>query len=183
MHARPTFLNPRSTARIVLWARAMLSWLALVLFGTPMCISPRLIRQRQAYFSLDWAARLVRALAIVRAVEIAALPPRRGSPAYDGAPPGFARPVARGATLRAIAGSRFRRALKHRDPAQRLQCLLAALGDIDALARRYLVPRGRRGLARLRPVLMRAPPSTAPLPRPLRAPPTLRKPSTASSAA
>lgn len=41
----------------------------------------------------------------------------------------------------------------------RLHCLLSALSDIDAFARRYLVKRGLRRLTRRRPLIIAAPPA------------------------
>ena len=61
--------------------------------------------------------------------------------------------------MRAIVGSRFRKALKAGDLHERLKRLLAALADIDGFARRYLVPRALRRLTKLNAVIMAAPPA------------------------
>jgi hypothetical protein len=162
MNKPPSPFNPHRIARLTAWLRAMLAWAAAILFADA-APSRRHIRQRYGVLSLDPLARLVRDLAIVRATDLAHLRARprfrgvRNAPAH-----GFRRCTARGAWRRAIAGSRLRNALKHRDPAQRLQRLLAAIADIDAFARRYLASRAKRRLTRLFPVLAFAPPA-APL--------------------
>ena len=162
MKTPPSRFNPHRIARLMAWLRAILAWAASVLFAD-VAHSRRHIRQRYGFLSLDPIARLVRDLAIVRAAELTHL---RTRPRFRGvrnaAAQGFRRPTARGAWKRAIAGSRLRNALKHRDPAQRIQRLLAAIADIDAFARRYLAPRAKGRLTRLFPVLLFAP-SAAPL--------------------
>jgi hypothetical protein len=158
MHKPPRFITKHRLARLVAWAQAMLTWLARALLAD-VAPSRRHIRQRYPAFSLDWAERIVRALAVTRAVELAGLRKRPRPPLRNAAGRGFRRRVARGAVLRAVAGSRFRKALKHRDAAQRLQRLIAAFADIDAFARRHLVARARRRLTRLHAVIPSAPPS------------------------
>jgi hypothetical protein len=162
MNKPPSPFNPHRIARLIAWLQAMLAWAASVLF-TDVAQSRRRIRQRYGFLSLDPLARLVRDLAIVRAADLMHL---RARPRFRGvrnaAAHGFRRCTTRGAWRRAIAGSRLRNALKHRDPLQRIQRLLAAIADIDAFARRYLAPRARRRLTRLFPLLVFAPPA-APL--------------------
>jgi len=149
--------SPHRFARLIAWAQAMLAWAALVLFSAVAPINRRHIRQRYHALSLDCVERVVRRLAMLRAAEIAHLRtgPRRLP--RNAAPDGFRRRTTPEALRRAIAGSRFRKALKHRDIAERWRRLSAALADIDAFARRYLVPRAMRRLTRLFPVLMDAP--------------------------
>lgn len=157
--SRRHFLHPHRFARIVRWAQAMLAWLALLLFADAPRVDRRRIRQRAGFASLDWAARLVRTLAILRAAEISGIRKRPRPPLRNAAGAGFRRRITRGAICRAIAGARFRKALKARDPRTRLQLLLTALADIDAFARRYLLPRALRRLTKLHAVIMRAPPA------------------------
>jgi hypothetical protein len=163
MNKPPSPFNPHRIARLIAWLRAMLAWAASVLFADTARPSRRHIRQRYRFLSLDPLARLVRDLAIVRATDLVHLRSRpRSRGVRNAAAHGFRRRTTRGAWTRTIAGSRLRNALKHRDPAQRIHRLLAAIADIDAFARRYLVPRAKRRLTRLFPVLMFAP-AAAPL--------------------
>lgn len=169
MRSPTRLLKPHRFARITLWARTVLAWLVFALFSDAAHISRRRIRQRCRFAALDRIERLVRALAVIRAAELAGLrkPSRRVFAAA--APAGFRRRIKGGALLRAAVGARFRKALKHRIPCRRIQRLLAALADIDALARRCLVRRVKRGLARLCAVVPVTPPahvvfSLAPLP-------------------
>ncbi len=134
----------------------MLAWLARALTGAAP-ISRRFIRQRYAFASLNWAERFVRALAAIRAIELTGIRKRPRPPLRNAAMCGFRRRIARGGMMRAIAGSRLRKALKHRDPAERLRGLVAALSDIDAFTRRYLVARARRRLTRVHAVIAYAP--------------------------
>lgn len=152
--------NRHRCARLVLWAQTMLAWLAAALFSETQRANRRRIRQRYRFAALDWAAHLVRALAIARALDITGVV-GRAPRARSAPPPGFRRRAARTPRLRACAGSRFRKALKHRDPRRRLQLLLAALGGIDALARRYIVARALNGLTRIAPIVLIAPPAHA----------------------
>jgi hypothetical protein len=158
---RRHFLKPHRIARIVLWAQAMLAWLTTIFLADGAPADRRRIRQRYGFASLDWAERLLRSLAIIRAVEITGVSKRSRPPLRNAAPAGFRRRVARGGIARAIAGVRFRKALKARDPQTRLQLLLAAFADIDAFARRYLVRRVLRRLTKLHAVIPFAPPSAA----------------------
>ena len=103
--------------------------------------------------------RSVGALALIRAVKIARLKPLKRAPAHTAAPSGFHRRAPRAGGRRATLGGRFRKALKRPDPRERLHCLLSALSDIDAFARRYLVERGLRRLTRRRPLIIAAPPA------------------------
>lgn len=150
-------LKPHRFARITLWARTLLAWLALLLFADTTHAKRRYIRQRFRFASLDWIERLVRALAIIRAVELTSLRKRPRPPLRNAAPAGFRRRINRGMHLRAAVGSHFRKALKHHDPRERIQRLLGALADIDAFARRYLAPRGLRRLTKLHAVIPLAP--------------------------
>jgi len=162
MKHTPPFLTQHRFARLIAWLCAMLAWAAATLFANTTRPKRRHIRQRYAFLSLDYIERLVRELIIVRAADLTHLGARpRLCFVRNRAARGFRRRTARGAMLRSIAGSRLRKALKRRDPAQHLQVLFAALASIDALARRYLLPRAQRRLTRLFPILMFAPPAAA----------------------
>ena len=161
MNKPPSPFNPHRIARLIAWLRAMLAWAASVLFAD-VAPARRHIRQRYGFLSLDPLERLVRALIIIRAPELTHLRSRPRSPAArNAAAHGFRRRTSRAAWMRTIVGSRLRKALKHCDPAQRIQRLFAALANIDAYARRYLAPRAKRRLTRLFPILMSAPPAAA----------------------
>ncbi len=174
MNKPPSPFNPHRIARLIAWLQAMLAWAASVLF-TDVAQSRRRIRQRYGFLSLDPLARLVRDLAIVRAADLMHL---RARPRFRGvrnaAAHGFRRCTTRGAWRRAIAGSRLRNALKHRDPLQRIQRLLAAIADIDAFARRYLAraPGAASRGSFPSSCLRRRPRRSSRLPRPSRTPPT-----------
>ena len=124
-------------------------------------IDRRLIKQRYRFATLNWAERLVRSLAIIRAVEITQIEQRPRAPQRNTAPSGFRRRVGRRATMRAVAGARFRKAIKARDQRERIRRLIAALADMDAFARRILVPRALKRLTKLNAIIMRAPPAAA----------------------
>lgn len=158
MYKTPTLLKPHRVARLIAWLRAMLAWAVSVLWTEDAPANRRHIRQRYRFLSLDRIERYVRALAIIRAMDITRLRVRRRG-LRNTAGSGFRRRTERAAMMRAVAGSRFRKALKHRDPVQRVRRLFAALADIDAFARRYLVPRALRRLTRLYAVLVCAPSS------------------------
>ena len=144
MHAQspPPRIGVQRLKRIALWALLMLSWIAAVLGGaTP---KRRHLAQR-GDARLDEMTRLVRSLVILRAVEIA--PPRRTRRTLR-----FTRPRRQlQGLVRTCAGSALRRALRARDPLQRVQRLLAALRQRDVLAAR-LLRRLKRGLTRLAPI-------------------------------
>jgi len=152
-------LKPHRVARIALWARTMLLWIALLLTSGLMRVNRRHVRQRCGFVSLTRMEVLIRALAMIRVGRF--IPKRRARVQRSAAPSGFVRRVRRGGMMRASAGSRFRKALRSRDLLQRIHLLVSALADIDAFARRYLLARAVRGLTRICPVLLFAPPADA----------------------
>jgi hypothetical protein len=156
MNKPQPLINPHRFARLVAWLQALLAWAAQILFATTARPNRRHIRQRYGFISLDRIERCVRALVITHAVQLAQLR-RRQRPLRNAAAFGFRRRIARGGLLRAAVGARVRKALKHRDPAQRIQRLVGALANIDAFARRYLLARAKRRLTRLHAVLIAAP--------------------------
>ena len=160
MKTPPPLLNPNRTARLISWAVTMLRWIALVLFSDT--VAPRRHgRQRYRFVSLFWLKKLLYSLAIVRAVQMAGVtrtPPRR---VRNAAPSGFRRRVNRPFKMRAILGSRLRKALRARTARERITRLIDAFADLDGFARRYLVPRALRRLTKLCAIVMRAPPADA----------------------
>jgi hypothetical protein len=139
MQIQKRHLSRHRRQRLVLWALAMLTWIASVFAGK--AISLRHAHQR-GDISLDWITRMVMQLAIIRAGELARLRRRRPTFFKRG------RDLRRRHLLRSVIGSRLRRKLKHKDLATRIAILIAALRDLDSIAR-PLAQRMRRGLARL----------------------------------
>jgi hypothetical protein len=153
------FLRQHRRDRLIAWALAMLTWVASVLF-TERAPTRRRIRQRYRRLSLRMLTRLVRNLAIIRAVELTQIrPPQRQ--VRNAAPSGFRRRTRPRALVRAVIGARLRKAFKRGDLAQRVQFLISALADIDAFARHYLVPRALRRLTKLCAIIPIAPQADA----------------------
>ncbi|MGE0186969.1 MAG: hypothetical protein AB7Q23_14370, partial [Hyphomonadaceae bacterium] len=118
MQLRPRLpFNRHRLARLLLWAQAMLAWVAFF-FEEP---SGGRRRQRRDFAGLDWAVYALQALALVRALELTGIVGQRCI-VPNTAGPGFRRRKVR-ASLRRCAGSRFRRAFRHRDPRVRLALL------------------------------------------------------------
>lgn len=149
------FLKPHRLARLTAWALAMLAWVADGLFGEGAPHRRRL-RQRGGFFSLDRLARFTCGLALIRVVEIAGMRPRHRA-VRNAAPVGFRRRTAPRALVRACIGARLRKAAKRGDLAARIRFLTAALSDIDAFARRYLLARALRRLSKLCAIVPIAP--------------------------
>ncbi|MGD9815693.1 MAG: hypothetical protein AB7Q23_11505 [Hyphomonadaceae bacterium] len=164
MQLRPRLpFNRHRLARLLLWAQAMLAWVAVLFEGRSS--DARRARQRRAFADFGWAVSALQTLAVVRALELAGVAggrgrPRSGAKLRQCAGPGFRRRLAR-ATLRQCAGSRVRRALRHRDPRVLLARLRCAFADLDGFARRHLAARMLRGLTRVAPVVIAAPPAQA----------------------
>lgn len=157
MQASQSLLNPNRIARLISWAVAMLSW--IVLCGERFT-SRRHVRQRYRFVSLTWLTKLLCALAMIRAAEMA--PQRTPSRKIrNAAPPGFRRRINRPGVNRAILGSRLRKALAAPTAHGRIGRLIAAFRDLDGFARRYLLPRAIRRLTKLHAIVMRAPPMDA----------------------
>jgi|SRR5690606_6250097 len=155
MQASQPLLNPNRTARLISWAVAMLSW--IVLCGERFT-SRRHVRQRYRFVSLARLTKLLCTLAMIRAVEMA---PRCPSPRRlrNAAPTGFRRRIDRAGLMRAILGSRLRKALAAPTADGRIGHLIAAFRDLDGFARRYLLPRAIRRLTKLHAIVMHAPPA------------------------
>jgi hypothetical protein len=149
------FLKPHRAARIIAWALAMLTWVVDALFGAGVS-GRRRLRQRGRHFSLDRLARLTCLLALARAAEIAGIRPR-ARVIRNAAPAGFRRRTTPHALIRACIGAPLRKALKRGDLATRIRFLAAALSNLDAFARRYLLPRALRRLTKLCAIVACAP--------------------------
>ncbi len=158
MQLRPRLpFNRHRLARLLLWAQAMLAWVACYFEGRSS--DARRMRQRRPFADFDWAVYALQALALARALELTGIVGQRGI-VPNTAGPGFRRRKVR-ASLRRCAGSRFRRAFRHRDPRVRLARLRCAFADLDTFARDMFAARVRRGLTRTVPVIIVAPPAQA----------------------
>ncbi|MBC7769728.1 MAG: hypothetical protein H7124_13185 [Phycisphaerales bacterium] len=157
MTPSPTTSNTehRRLARLIAWARLALVWFAMLMFAAA---PPRNRRRlgRFALLSLDDLARLVRNLILARAAQLAGVGRAKRAPCRNYAPSGFSRRLRPRQVARSLAGSRLRRALRHRDRATRISILLAALRDLDAHARNVA-----RKLTRLAPIIALQPPHHA----------------------
>jgi hypothetical protein len=139
MQIQKRHLTRHRRQRLVLWALAMLTWIASVFAGKT--ITARHAHQR-GDISRDWITRMVMQLAVIRAGELARLRRRRPTFFKRG------RDLRRRHLLRSVIGSCLRRKLKHKDIATRIAMLIAALRDLDTIAR-PLAQRMRRHLTRL----------------------------------
>lgn len=139
--------------RLALWALAMLSWLAAVLFaGT--AITRRQLKQRLPRVSMARLRRLTLQLLMIRAHELAQMRTRKLLFWR------FGRDRRRRHIFRSLLGSKVRRLLAHRDRAARIHALIGMLRNLDAHARK-LAARMRRRLTRLWAI------APAPAPTPL----------------
>jgi hypothetical protein len=127
--------------RLALWAAAMLSWVAAVLFAG-RDVTVRLLRQRYERVSIERLTRLVINLLIIRARELA--PVRKGKLRYWR----HGRHLVARHFIRSLIGSKLRRVLKHKDLATRVANLIRVLRNLDAAARQ-LGARMKRRLTRL----------------------------------
>jgi hypothetical protein len=132
--------TPHQRQRLALWALAMLSWIAAVLFAGKE-ITHRQLRQRYRV-SVESLTRMVIHLILLRARELSGLRPRKLRFWKHG------RDLRTRHLIRSVVGSKLRRALKHKDPAMRIARLIGALHNLDAYAQ-HLAQRFRRRLTRL----------------------------------
>jgi hypothetical protein len=140
MQSQPRFLTTsHRRQRLALWALAMLSWIAAVLFAGKQ-LTARQLRQRHRRLSLDGLVRLITQLIIVRAAELGRWR-RHGRLRFWL----HGRDLKRRHYIRSLIGSRLRRALNHKDLAARLRRLIHVLRHLDAFARQL----SRRRLTRL----------------------------------
>jgi hypothetical protein len=152
MHIHKPLLTRHRRQRLVLWALAMLTWLAAVLFAGRE-ITVRQLSQRHRRMSLDGLTRMTIELMVVRAAELARRRRRKRNFWRYG------RDLTPRHLIRSLVGSRLRRVLKPRDVAARIAILTEVLRNLDAFAQ-LLAKRMRRGLTRLWPII--AAPSAAP---------------------
>jgi hypothetical protein len=132
--------SPHQRRRLVLWALAMLAWIAAVLLADKP--SPaRQLRQR-GDISIESLTRLTMRLMIVRAAELSGY--RRRKPRFWR----HGRDLRRRHLIRSMLGGNLRRALKHRDLATRIARVISVLRNLDAYAR-LLAKRMRNRLTRL----------------------------------
>jgi hypothetical protein len=155
MKSSPYIISSHRLVRLIAWARLALAWAAMMLFSEDAPRPTRRRIRRYGLLSLDRLERLVRNLVLIRAAQLARRPARRCTFAF--APAGFRRRRRTRQLLRAVAGSRLRRALRDRDPAKRMARLVQALADIETLARR-IVRRLPKGLTRVRALVAVRPP-------------------------
>jgi hypothetical protein len=119
-----------------------LQWLHSVFCGAEI-MTRRRLRQRGGLLSLDWLARWVARLVLVRAAEFVG--PRRPlrrlirERGVDLKPRHF---------MRSVIGSKLRRMLKHRDAVKRITLLIGALSALDTLAALF-AKRLRRRITKL----------------------------------
>lgn len=139
-------LSRHQRSRLITWTLALLLWLARAL-QAGIAPTRRHIRQRYAFFDLDWVAHRISALVLLRAHELARLSRCQPPPLYR-----YGRCRKTAGFLRSAFGARLRRALKHRDVAARISILIDALRRLDAFAARFAT-RLRRKFTRLWPIL------------------------------
>jgi hypothetical protein len=127
---RRPYLAPHRRQRLILWALAMLTWIASVLAS----IAPtrRHLSQRGA-MSIHRLARMVKQLVLLRAADIAGMKRKTRPPLLFKQ----GRDMRRRHIMRSMVGSRLRRALDHRDPVARIAILIDALTHLDAWAARF----------------------------------------------
>jgi hypothetical protein len=145
MQIRKPLITRHRRQRLVLWALAMLTWIAAVLAGKPTSARHR---HQRGDIPFEYLTRMVIHLALVRAGEIARLRWRKLVFFRRG------RDLHRRHLLRSVVGSRLRRILRHGDIAQRIATLIAILRDLDTLAQ-PLAKRLRNKFTRLFAILMR----------------------------
>ncbi len=146
-------ITERRLARLIAWTLLVLAWIAAFMFDREFRPGARRLH-RFAFLSLPALKRCVRNLIVVRAALL--LPARPERARRNHAPAGFTRRLEPRQALRSIAGARLRRALRARAPGELISVLIAALRDIDTLARAIAYPR-----TRLAPMLIVRPPRAA----------------------
>jgi hypothetical protein len=126
MQAYRPILTRHRLQRLVLWALAMLSWIAAVLAGRH--VNRRHIEQR-GDISLAWLTRLIVNLLMIRAAHIGRFK-RRGPTRYWR----HGRDLRRRHFHRSLLGAKLRRALKHKDLVTHIARLIAVLRDLNTYA-------------------------------------------------
>ena len=145
MHLAERHLPKHARARLFAWALAMSMWLFAAITGA-IAMKARHARQRADLDALARLDYLVRGLIITRASELARQrAPKRFGTAYRG------RSIATPGLVRALIGSRLRRALTRKDIFEQLRALIDALHMLETHAA-HLAKRLRRRLTRLAPI-------------------------------
>lgn len=140
MRVQTVPITPQRFARLLLGA-----WLWLLKYALFLCVAQTAEPWRRK------AQRGVRDLILLRAATLMAK--RRPRARYRPTPPpDFARAPSPN-ILRAVCGAYVRKRLRARSPGAAVAAIMAALQDIEALARR-IVRRLPRGLTRIRPLRM-----------------------------
>ncbi|HJS80421.1 MAG TPA: hypothetical protein VJ748_07320 [Vitreimonas sp.] len=139
--SRRPYLTRHRRQRLVLWALAMLAWIASLFAGREP--TRRQLRQRHRRLSIHGLAMMVKRLILLRAADIAGLKRKRRPLFFK-----HGRDMRRRHFMRSIFGSKLRRALHHRDPIARIAVLIDALTHLDAWAARF-AKRLRCGFMRL----------------------------------
>ena len=155
-------LTSHRLQRYVLWALALVSWVAATAFAN----RPISARRARRFGDVSWLdlSHLVGNLIMIRALHmLGRVPPLRRFPYWLrelGARPSHFR--------RSLFGAKLRRALRHKDPAMHLAQLIAVLRSFDTHAARLARNiRRRRRLLRLVPAIAPAalilgPPASSP---------------------
>lgn len=155
MHLAKRHLSKHARARLFAWALAMSMWLFAVITGA-IAMKPRHARQRADLEALARLDYLVRGLVITRASGLARMrTAKRFGTAYRG------RAIATSGLIRALIGSRLRRALTRKGIVEQLRALIDALHTLETHAA-HLAKRMRRRLTRLAPIFT-TPDAAAPL--------------------
>lgn len=138
---RQFLTTARQRQRLVLWALAMLSWIAAVLFAGRR-VDVRQLRRRYNRASIEGLTRITLHLVVIRASELGRWRRRRPLLWSRG------RDMRVRHLIRSLVGSKLRRALKRERLSERIEALRYVLRHLDVFAR-YLA---RRRLTRLRPI-------------------------------
>jgi len=157
MNTPKRHLNRHQRQRLLLWALAMLRWIASVLFAGKI-VTHRQLNQRHRKMSLEGLERMGIQLLVLRAVDVARLrQPKRYRFFRHGCS------LLRRHYFRSLLGSRLRRVIKRKDLHGRIFALIDLLRRMDHYAA-LLGARMKRQLTRLYPIAL-GPTSAAPLPR------------------
>jgi len=149
-----TFISALRFDRLKAWARLTLLWMGALMFAPLAAGFNRRRIARYQHMTLSRMANTVARLILIRAAVMYAPPRRHRRTSRPFAPEGVRQRATPQHLVRSAIRSRIRRALRHRDPGQRLAILLGALVNIDALARKLY-----RRLTRLRPLIIARPPA------------------------
>lgn len=128
MQTHRPILTQHRLQRLILWALAMLSWIAATLLADHSVNARH--RAQRGDISFAWLTRLVTNLIFIRATQIGRF--RRRPIIYWR----HGRDLRRRHLRRSLLGSRLRRALKRKGAAEQIAQLIAVLRNLDAHAAR-----------------------------------------------